>query len=171
MTELSHIGRAFPKDGPDKVTGRALYSEDVKLPGTLFAAFCAARIRLPPIVRIDTTKALALPGVKAVITVDDTKGIKHGFVERCATRRTRRSCARARGACRRGNRGAGRRRPRDRASCARYRSRSNTNRYRPVFDPFEAINVDAPKTHPTNPKVAAQAPYSNIGGRTTTGVG
>ena len=33
------------------------------------------------ILRIDTSKALALSGVKAIITVDDTKGIKHGFVE------------------------------------------------------------------------------------------
>ena len=31
--------------------------------------------------RIDTARARALPGVKAVITVEDTKGIKHGFVE------------------------------------------------------------------------------------------
>ena len=63
------------------MTGRAVYSEDVKLPGILVGRILRSPHPHARIVSIDTSKAKALPGVKAVITVEDTKGIKHGFVE------------------------------------------------------------------------------------------
>jgi CO/xanthine dehydrogenase Mo-binding subunit len=35
MSELNYVGKSFRrKDGPDKVTGRAVYTQDVKLPNT-----------------------------------------------------------------------------------------------------------------------------------------
>ncbi len=58
-------------DGIDKVTGFARYSADTNIAGTLWgrvlrSPYAHARIR-----SIDTAKAFALPGVKAVITRDD----------------------------------------------------------------------------------------------------
>ena len=82
MSELNYIGKSMRrKDGPDKVTGKAVYTQDVKLPNTLIGRVLRSPHAHARIVRIDTSRAKALPGVKAVITVDDTKGIKHGFVE------------------------------------------------------------------------------------------
>ena len=82
MSNLSFVGKSRKrKDGPDKVTGKAVYSQDVKLPGTLTGRILRSPHAHARILRIDTSRAKALPGVKCVITVDDTKGIKHGFVE------------------------------------------------------------------------------------------
>jgi xanthine dehydrogenase molybdenum-binding subunit len=58
-------------DGVDKVTGRAVYGADVRLPGMLIG-----RVKRSPhahaiIKNIDVTRAIALPGVHAVITHDD----------------------------------------------------------------------------------------------------
>jgi xanthine dehydrogenase molybdenum-binding subunit len=58
-------------DGVDKVTGRAVYGADVRLQGMLIG-----RVKRSPhahaiIKRIDVSKALALPGVHAVITHED----------------------------------------------------------------------------------------------------
>src|SRR3972149_2697131 len=82
MSELNYVGKSFKrKDGPDKVTGKAVFTQDVKLPNTLIGRVLRSPHPHARIVRIDTTRAKALPGGKAVITVDDTKGIKHGFLE------------------------------------------------------------------------------------------
>lgn len=58
-------------DGVEKVTGRAIYGADVRLNGMLHG-----RVKRSPhahaiITRIDTSKALALPGVHAVVTFED----------------------------------------------------------------------------------------------------
>ena len=63
--------RPIRHDGVDKVTGRALYGADVRMAGLLHgfvlrSPHAHARIR-----RIDTSKAEALPGVKAVVTAAD----------------------------------------------------------------------------------------------------
>ncbi|MEX2247825.1 MAG: xanthine dehydrogenase family protein molybdopterin-binding subunit [Dehalococcoidia bacterium] len=63
--------RPVRPDGVDKVTGRALYGADLRLPGMLFG-----RIKRSPhahaiIKRIDVSKARALPGVKAIVTAAD----------------------------------------------------------------------------------------------------
>src|SRR3972149_4194649 len=82
MSELNYVGKSLRrKDGPDKVTGKAVYTQDVRLPNTLIGRLLRSPHPHARIVRIDTTRAMALPGVKAVITAEDTKGIKHGFVE------------------------------------------------------------------------------------------
>src|SRR3989449_10380548 len=63
--------RTIRPDGLDKVTGRARFGADYNLPGQLIGRV----LRSPPphakIISIDTSKAEALPGVKAVITRDD----------------------------------------------------------------------------------------------------
>jgi xanthine dehydrogenase YagR molybdenum-binding subunit len=57
-------------EGPLKVTGRARYTYDVKLPGMLYGRMIGAEIPAGEILSIDTSKAEALPGVKAVWTAD-----------------------------------------------------------------------------------------------------
>ena len=63
--------RPVRPDGADKVTGRAIYGGDMRLTGMLHgkvlrSSHAHARIR-----SIDTSKAKALPGVKAVVTARD----------------------------------------------------------------------------------------------------
>ena len=58
-------------DGADKVTGRARYSADIHLPGLLHAKVLRSPYPHARILRIDATRALALEGVKAVVTAAD----------------------------------------------------------------------------------------------------
>ncbi len=168
MTELSHVGKSFRrKDGPDKVTGRAAYSEDIKLPGTLIGRVLRSPHPHARIARIDATAALALPGVKAVITVDDTKGIRHGFVETPRYPPDQEVLARGR-AVYVGEEIAAVAAV-DHLTAQRALELIEVE-YEPlpaVFDPIEAMKPDAPQIHPSHPKVASEVPYSNIGGRTT----
>ena len=54
-----------------KVLGRALYAGDYKLPGMLHGKVLRSPYPHARIVAIDTSAALALPGVKAVLTGAD----------------------------------------------------------------------------------------------------
>jgi len=58
-------------DGVDKVTGRAVYGADVRLQGMLQGRVLRSPHAHAIIKRIDVSKALALPGVVAVVTHDD----------------------------------------------------------------------------------------------------
>ena len=55
-------------DGADKVTGRAQYGADIQLPGLLHGKVLRSPHAHARIRSIDTSRALALPGVKAVVT-------------------------------------------------------------------------------------------------------
>jgi xanthine dehydrogenase YagR molybdenum-binding subunit len=69
--QFEQIGRPRPRsEGPLKVTGRAKYTHDVKLPGMLYGRMIEAEVAAGEILSIDTSKAEALPGVKAVWTAD-----------------------------------------------------------------------------------------------------
>ena len=63
--------RPIRPDGTDKVTGRALYGADIRLPGMLFGAVLRSPHAHARITSIDTQKARAYPGVRAVLTCDD----------------------------------------------------------------------------------------------------
>src|SRR6476646_515938 len=63
--------RTIRPDGMDKVTGRARFGADFSLPGQLIGRVLRSPHPHARIVSIDTSKAEALPGVKAVITRDD----------------------------------------------------------------------------------------------------
>src|SRR5947207_9750092 len=63
--------RTIRPDGVDKVTGRARFGADFNLPGQLIGRVLRSRHPHARILAIDTSKAEALPGVKAVITRDD----------------------------------------------------------------------------------------------------
>jgi len=75
--QLKVVGtRPIRPDGVDKVTGRANFGADMKMAGMLHG-----RVRRSPhpharILKIDTSKALALPGVRAVVTSADFPEIK-----------------------------------------------------------------------------------------------
>jgi len=58
-------------EDPRLLTGRALYVDDVDLPGMLHAAFVRSPYAHARIQRIDVTSALARPGVVAVYNADD----------------------------------------------------------------------------------------------------
>ena len=66
------IGERTPLvDGIEKVTGRARYTADLPLGHALVGLIGRSRVAHATIRAIDTRKALALPGVRAVITGDD----------------------------------------------------------------------------------------------------
>ena len=72
LKEYKVIGsRPIRHDGMDKVTGRALYGADIHLPGLLYGKVLRSPHAHARIRRIDVSKALALPGVKAVATGAD----------------------------------------------------------------------------------------------------
>src|SRR5206468_2500535 len=58
-------------EGPLKVTGRARYTGDVRLPGMLWAKFLLSPHPHARIVGIDTSAAKAVQGVRAVLTGQD----------------------------------------------------------------------------------------------------
>ena len=73
------VGIATPRvEGELKVTGKAQYSADVKLPGTLWGKCLRSPIQYGRIKSIDTSKAWQVPGVKAVITGQDVTGLRIG---------------------------------------------------------------------------------------------
>ncbi len=63
--------RPLRPDGVDKVTGRARFGADMTAPGMLIGRVLRSPHAHARIRSIDASKALALPGVKAVITRDD----------------------------------------------------------------------------------------------------
>src|SRR5580658_9592008 len=54
-----------------KVTGRAKYAEDYRADGMLFAKLLLSPYPHARVLHIDASEALAMPGVKAMITMDD----------------------------------------------------------------------------------------------------
>ena len=70
--EFKGVGtRPIRHDGPDKVIGRARYAADIHLPGMLFAKILRSPHAHARIKSIDASRALALPGVEAVVTAAD----------------------------------------------------------------------------------------------------
>jgi CO/xanthine dehydrogenase Mo-binding subunit len=67
--------RPLRPDGVDKVTGRALYGADVKLPGMLHGKVLRSPHAHARILSIDFSAARALPGVRAVVTAQDLPSI------------------------------------------------------------------------------------------------
>ena len=73
------IGKSIPRlDARQKVTGRGVYTDDLKFPGMLHGALVRSPLAHGKIKSIDTQAAAALTGVKDVITAKDTPCIKYG---------------------------------------------------------------------------------------------
>jgi CO/xanthine dehydrogenase Mo-binding subunit len=72
MAKLSVVGKSVPRlDALEKVTGKAKYSEDLKLPGMLYAKVLRSPYPHARIVKINTERAEKLAKVRAVITGKD----------------------------------------------------------------------------------------------------
>ena len=79
MSEYTLIGKRMPRvDSRAKVMGKAKFTADLKLPGLLVGKVKRSPYAHARILSIDTSKAASLPGVKAIVTGDDTEGIKWG---------------------------------------------------------------------------------------------
>ena len=63
--------RPIRHDGVDKVTGRAKYGADIRLSGLLHGIVLRSPHAHARIIKIDTSRAEALPGVRAVVTAVD----------------------------------------------------------------------------------------------------
>ena len=70
--EYNVVGtRPVRPDGADKVTGKAHYSADINLPGLLYGKVLRSPHAHARIKSIDTSRAAAHPGVRAVVTAAD----------------------------------------------------------------------------------------------------
>ncbi len=78
-TQFKVLERNHPRvDAYDKVTGRAAYASDVYLPGMLACKLLPSTRNHARIVRLDTSKAEAHPGVRCIITGIDFPDIRYG---------------------------------------------------------------------------------------------
>jgi len=74
------VGRRVSRhDALLQVTGQAVYAEDMRAPGTLWAKAVRSPYPHARLVSVDPSRALALPGVRAVITARDISRNRYGF--------------------------------------------------------------------------------------------
>ena len=73
MKNYSVVGKSVRRlDAEEKATGKAVFSSDFTLPGMLYGKVLRSPYAHARIVSIDTTEAEKLPGVKAVIYLQNT---------------------------------------------------------------------------------------------------
>ncbi|NIN66736.1 MAG: molybdopterin-dependent oxidoreductase [Anaerolineae bacterium] len=78
--EFSFVGQRVPKlDAPGKVTGRTVYGHDMQSPRMLYGKILRSQHAHARILNIDTSRAKALPGVKAILTAEDIPEMKIGW--------------------------------------------------------------------------------------------
>ena len=79
MTTYDVVGKPVTReDGPEKVSGSHLYPADVARPGMIFGKVLRSPFPHARIVRIDTSRAAGLAGVRAVVTGQDLPGMRVG---------------------------------------------------------------------------------------------
>jgi CO/xanthine dehydrogenase Mo-binding subunit len=72
MNNLTTVGQKIPKrDAPPKAMGSAIYIQDLKVPGMLHGKILYSKYPHARILKLDTSKAEKLPGVRAVVTASD----------------------------------------------------------------------------------------------------
>ena len=72
MADSKLVGQDYPtSDLVAKVTGQAKYAEDFRADGMLFVKLLLSRMPHARVTRIDASAALAMPGVKAILTADE----------------------------------------------------------------------------------------------------
>lgn len=80
MAEYRVIGTPVERvDGPEMLSGQALYGPDVKLPGMLWGKILRSPIPHGKVLRVDGEKARKHPGVKAVISARDVPTRRYGY--------------------------------------------------------------------------------------------
>jgi 4-hydroxybenzoyl-CoA reductase alpha subunit len=79
MTDYRVLNTRIPRvDAVDKVTGKAVYTADLKRSGMLTAALLHSPLAHARILSIDTSKAEKLPGVAAVVTYREAGTVPYG---------------------------------------------------------------------------------------------
>lgn len=79
MAELSMVGKSeIRKDALAKVTGEAKFARDLKVAGMLYGKVLRSPYPHARIIRIDTSKAKELRGVKVVVTAEDAPQVMAG---------------------------------------------------------------------------------------------
>jgi CO/xanthine dehydrogenase Mo-binding subunit len=79
MTSYTVIGKPVARiEGPGKVTGTALYTADLVLPNILWAKALRSHLAHARILRIDTSRAQRIPGVRAIVTGADVSDSRVG---------------------------------------------------------------------------------------------
>lgn len=74
--ELKVVGHKQPRvDGEEKVTGKALYTGDVGLPGMAYGKILRSPFPHAKLVQVDARKAERLPGVITVLTREELRGL------------------------------------------------------------------------------------------------
>jgi len=76
MATLTQVGRSVPRlEGQAKVTGRAEYVHNLRLPGMLYGKIVRSTVAHGRIARLDVSAAQALEGVYRVVTIDDVRKV------------------------------------------------------------------------------------------------
>ncbi len=77
------VGQNIPRlEGKEKVTGQAKYLDDLSFPKMLYGKLLRSPFPHAKIISIDTSVAMLLPGVKAIVTAEDLPDRLHGpFVQ------------------------------------------------------------------------------------------
>ena len=79
MNNLDIVGKSYPQiDALEKAMGKTKFVTDLVLPRMLYGRVLRSPLPHAKIKQIDTSRAKALAGVKAVVTYADTPGIKFG---------------------------------------------------------------------------------------------
>lgn len=80
MAEYRVIGTPVERvDGPEMLTGQALYGPDMKLPSMLWGKILRSPIPHGKVLRVDVEKAKKHPGVKSVICARDVPARRYGY--------------------------------------------------------------------------------------------
>lgn len=75
---LDVVGQCVPRmDALEKVTGRAIYTADVRRGGTLHAAVVRSPVARGKVLSIDFGPALEMPGVRDVLRREDVDGVRY----------------------------------------------------------------------------------------------
>ncbi|MCP1834137.1 CO/xanthine dehydrogenase Mo-binding subunit [Bradyrhizobium sp. USDA 4532] len=75
MSDVSATMDLSRRDAADKLRGRTRYTIDRYLPGMLHAAVLRAGLPSGRIIRLDTSRAARMPGVRAIVTASDAPGM------------------------------------------------------------------------------------------------
>ena len=75
MSDVSATMDLRRRDAADKLRGRTRYTIDRYLPGMLHAAVLRAGVPAGRIIRLDTSRAARMPGVRAIVTAADAPGM------------------------------------------------------------------------------------------------
>src|SRR5258708_32125168 len=76
MATLTQVGRSVPRlEGEAKVTGRAEYVHNLRLPGMLYGKIVRGTVAHGRITKLDVSAARAVAGVSRVITIEDIRKV------------------------------------------------------------------------------------------------